>query len=297
MSRSAIVTGSTGFIGGHLCQRLLSDGWQVHAIVRQDSDTAAMPDEPGLLLHRHDGTMEGLAAIIASAKPDLVFHLASLFLADHRPDQIEPLLRSNLLFPTQLLEAMVAAGVRAIINTGTAWQHHESEPYRPVNLYAATKQAMQDLLAYYTDARGISAITLKLFDTYGLGDKRRKLIRILGDAARSGESLDMSPGDQIVDLSHVDDVVSAFLVAADRLLAAEEAISEQYFVSGERCSVRELVAKVELAAGKPLTVNFGGRPYRDREVMVPIVPVPADRLPGWSPRHTLQASLSELIGA
>lgn len=295
MKRSAIVTGATGFIGGKLAARLLADGWQVHAVVRPQSDTTGLSDHPDFVLHHYDGTTQGLTAIMTAAQPDAVFHLASLFLADHRADQVEPLVQSNVLFPAQLLEAMTATGVRVLINTGTAWQHYEGEPYRPVNLYAATKQALQDMLAYYTDARGMSAITLKLFDTYGTGDPRRKLIRILGDAARSGETLDMSPGAQIVDLSHVDDVVDAFLVAADRARTLAGGANEQFFVSGERCTVRELVAMVEAAVGKPLAVNFGGRPYRNREVMEPIAPAAGESLPGWEGRRTLRVSLPDLI--
>lgn len=295
MKRSAIVTGATGFIGGKLAARLLADGWQVHAVVRPQSDTTGLSDHPDFVLHHHDGTTQGLTAIMAAARPDAVFHLASLFLADHRADQVEPLVQSNVLFPAQLLEAMTATGVRVLINTGTAWQHYEGEPYRPVNLYAATKQALQDMLAYYTDARGMSAITLKLFDTYGTGDPRRKLIRILGDAVRSGETLDMSPGAQIVDLSHVDDVVDAFLVAAERLFVVAAGANETYFVSGERYDLRSLATLVREVTGAPLAVNFGGRPYREREVMEPIVLQHEHYLPGWAVTRSLRDTLPDLL--
>jgi len=295
MKRSAIVTGATGFIGGKLAARLLADGWQVHAVVRPQSDTTGLSDHPDFVLHHYDGTTQGLTAIMTAARPDAVFHLASLFLADHRADQVEPLVQSNVLFPAQLLEAMTATGVRVLINTGTAWQHYEGEPYRPVNLYAATKQALQDMLAYYTDARGMSAITLKLFDTYGTGDPRRKLIRILGDAVRSGETLDMSPGAQIVDLSHVDDVVDAFLVAAERLFVVPAGANETYFVSGERYDLRSLATLVREVTGAPLAVNFGGRPYREREVMEPIVLQHEHHLPGWAVTRSLRDTLPDLL--
>lgn len=295
MRRRALVTGITGFIGGNLAERLLADGWQVDAIVRPQSEVEDLPFGRDVTLHT---VVEGqdLTSVLADIKPDIVFHLASLYLAEHTAVQVEPLVRSNILFPTQLMEAMVAAAAGRLVNTGTAWQHFEGEPNRPVNLYAATKQAAQDLLAYYTDAKGLAAITLKLFDTYGVGDKRRKLIGILIDAARSGLSLDMSPGEQIVDLSHVDDVVEAFMVAAERLLTLPGGSNERYFVAGERCTVRELVGKVEAAAGRSSNVNFGGRPYRDREVMQPVVPQPDERLPGWEPRHSLKTTLPRLLG-
>ena len=87
------------------------------------------------------------------------------------------------------------------------WQHFGTPDYRPVNLYAATKQAFEDVLAYYADAQGIAAVTLELYDTYGPGDPRRKLIRILFEAARSGEPIQLSPGEQVIELLHVDDAV------------------------------------------------------------------------------------------
>jgi nucleoside-diphosphate-sugar epimerase len=295
MTRTAVLTGITGFIGGTLAARLIADGWQVHAIVRPESDTSDLPPAAKLVLHRHDGTVAGLASILQEARPDIVFHLASLYLAEHKPEQIEALVQSNLTFPTQLLEAMALTGAIRLVNAGTSWQHYGTDAYRPVNLYAATKQAFEDLLAYYHDARGISAMTLKLFDTLGAGDKRRKLVGILCDAARSGETLAMSPGDQLLDLLHVDDVASAFLRAADLLAADERPMLRSFLISGERLTAKQLVALVEKVAGKPLPVTFGGRPYREREVMVPVAAGPDDRLPGWAPRLTLEQSLADLL--
>lgn len=289
MSRSALITGVTGFIGGHLAQRLLADGWTVHALVREGS---APPSLGGLQVHGHDGTVAGLTRIVGAAAPDVVFHLASLYLADHRPEQVDDLVASNVLLGVQLAEAMSAAGASRLVNTGTAWQHFRTTDYHPVNLYAATKQACEDLLLYYHSARELSVLTLKLFDTYGAGDKRRKLVQILVDAARSGEPLNMSPGEQAIDLTHVDDVVEAFLIAAQRLLGSEAPLNECYFIAGERHSLRELVSKVEERLGRSLSVSFGKRPYREREVMSPVPPDPL--LPGWTPRRTLDRELRTL---
>lgn len=296
MTKRALLTGVTGFIGGALATRLVAEGWRVDAVVRASSDTAAIAVHPALGLHVHDGETASLVDLLDRTRPDIVFHLASLYLADHRPDQLEPLIESNILFPARLAEAMALTGVTRMVNTGTAWQHFPGPDYLPVNLYAATKQALDDLLAYYTDARGLSVITLKLFDTYGSGDKRRKLIRILCDAANQGETLDLSPGDQILDLTHVDDVVAAFIVAADLLLTDTIQRHDSYFVSGERHTVKELVAMVSRALGRPCLTRFGGRPYRPREVMTPVVPGPRQVLPGWTRQRDLLASLPRLDG-
>jgi nucleoside-diphosphate-sugar epimerase len=294
MTHRALVTGITGFIGGELTKRLLADGWQVDAVVRPQSDLAGMAFRRDVTLHVvKDG--QDLAPVLASANPDVVFHLASLYLAEHQPDQVGVLVQSNVLFPALLAEAMAQTGVRRLVNTGTAWQQFQSSKYLPVNFYAATKQAAEDLLAYYADARDLSVITLRLFDTYGSGDKRRKLIQILIDSAMSGEPLDVSPGDQIVDMTHVDDVVEAFMKAAERLLGAEIVKQEMYYVSGQRQTIRELAALVGRVLNRPLRANFGARPYRTREVMAPYSPHENEQVPHWTPGRTLESYLSGLI--
>jgi nucleoside-diphosphate-sugar epimerase len=293
MSRSALVTGVTGFVGGKLAERLLGERWAVHALLRETSSEEGVPS--GVSLHRHDGSVEGLTGIVAATKPDVVFHLASLYLADHRADQVDALIASNIGFPAQLAEAMTAAGATRLINTGTAWQHFEGQEYNPVNLYAATKQAALDLLRYYHEARGLSVLTLKLFDTYGAGDKRRKLVQLLVDAASSGERLGMSAGEQVIDLTHVDDVVAAFAVAAERLMEAGAPLREEFFVSGERMSVVELVGLVGDVLEAPIDARLGERPYRPREVMQPVRVSARDVLPGWARKTSLRERLATLL--
>jgi nucleoside-diphosphate-sugar epimerase len=293
MKPVAFLTGLTGFIGGKLAERLLAGGWTVHASLRSQSDAHGLRDE--VIVHRVGGSVGELTDTLSQAAPDVVFHLASLYLADHRPEQVDELISSNLLFPCRLAEAMAGAGITRLVNTGTAWQHYGTDAYNPVNLYAATKQACVDLLRYYHDARDLSLITLKLFDTYGAGDKRRKIVQLLVDAAVSGERLGMSPGDQILDLTHVDDVVGAFENAAARLVGAERPLCEEYLISGERVSVRELVDIVSKSLGLPVHAEFGARAYREREVMVPVEGDLATSLPGWSRGRSLRSSMAELV--
>lgn len=292
--RTALLTGITGFIGGAVAKRLLAEGWRVAAILRCGRQRPSIAPDERLSFHEHQGTGVSLSAIVRETAPDLVFHLASVFLADHQRDDVDRLITSNVLFPTQLLEAMSDNGVSRIVNAGTSWQHFETSAYRPVNLYAATKQAFEDVLAYYHDARKISAINLKLFDTWGPEDTRRKLINILLEAARSGQRIDMSPGEQVLDLTHIDDVVDAFLRAGDMLLSLDEPIRKSFFVSGERHTLRSLVEVVGQALDRPIDASFGGRPYREREVFRPVAPDVGDELPGWRPKRTLLQHLAAI---
>lgn len=294
-SRSVLVTGASGFVGSHLVRRLVDEGATVHIVVRPESNLEQLQRvQRHVVAHRLDGTTEGLASIVAESSPEIVFHLASLFVSEHRPADIRPLIGSNLLFGSQLLEAMKAVGASRLVNTGTSWQHYRNEAYSPVNLYAATKHAFEILLQYYLETSELQAVTLKLFDTYGPDDPRPKLMHLLDRISESGETLAMSPGEQLIDLVHIDDVVDAYLGAAQRLLDGLGGEHERYAVSsGKPLPLKELARLVGEALGKELNIEWSGRPYREREVMVPWDR--GDTLPGWRPTIGLAEGVRSLF--
>lgn len=288
-----LVTGATGFIGGYLVRNLLRTGWQVGALVRPTADRKSLSDVSGNIVWcPYAGDYDDMAAAIRTVQPDVVVHLASQFLAVHAAADLDNLLNTNVRLGLQLAEAMTTGGCRRLVNAGTAWQHFRDESYCPANLYAASKQAYESMLRYYVDAAGMQVTTLKLFDTYGAGDTRRKLLPLLKKVAQTGESLDLSPGEQRVDLVHADDVAEAFCLAATQLLAATGGAAMQDYAvsSGQQISLRELVRLIEEVLGHPLPVQWGVRPYRVREVMQPWTR--GFSLPGWQPRVDLRAGLA-----
>lgn len=289
----ALVTGATGFVGSNLVIRLVREGWQVHIVTRPDSRMPAAPEFSQVTAHIHDGSTAGMVGLLADVRPAVVFHLASLFLSGHAAKDIAPLIQSNVLFATQLAEAMDANGVRCLINTGTSWQHFDNREYSPVNLYAATKQAFEAILQYYVEAKSLKAITLKLFDTYGPNDPRPKLLHLLEKTARGGEPLAMSPGEQLIDLVHIDDVIDAYLMAAREVRQAAYVGHRGYAVtSGHPVRLRDLVQLYGDVTGSPVPIQWGGRPYREREVMTTWDKGPV--LPGWKPQISLAEGFSRL---
>ena len=226
-----LVTGATGFIGQHLIMSLRLTH-EVHALIRPTTDINKLD---GIYTFEFNDNIEELAQYMQDNKIEGVIHLASLYIAEHKSGQIKDIILSNVYFGTALLEACAKANIKWFINTGTIWQNYNVAPYSkeycPVNLYAATKQSLIDIAKYYTETTDMKFCTLKLCDTYGPGDTRRKIFSLFKQIAETGETLDMSPGQQ-----H---------------------------------TLKELAEIYSKATGKKLNINWGGREYRKREVMVP----------------------------
>lgn len=289
-----LVTGASGFIGRRLTERLLADGHDVHVVVHMDDSIGASNQNPGTLTKQYyDGNTASIVSILDTVKPDIVYHLASYFVAEHASGDISRLVESNIAFGAQLLEAMSLSGVTNLVNAGTSWQHGDESAGGPSALYAATKQAFESLVQYYVDKARINAVTLKLFDTYGPDDPRQKIVPLLLRLSEDMTPLDMSPGEQHLNLVYIDDVVSAFIRAGE-LLAGKEISGYKDFAvrSGDTVSLKELVARFETLCGKELPLNWGGRPYRAREIMTPWK---GDILPGWRAEVSLEDGLCGTI--
>lgn len=267
--KKAIVTGATGFVGSNLCKFLIKNDWEVSVITRPSSDYSNISSVINEIdVFEYDGQIERLINYFNEKNVDVVFHLASLFIAEHESNQIDGLVDSNIKFGLHILEAMKESKTKLLINTGTSWQHYHTNEYNPVDLYAATKQAFENLIKYYVEAEHIRVITLKLFDTYGESDTRPKLINLLHKFADENKELNMSPGEQVLDLVHIDDVVKAYLKAYEHLNSSISIKYDEFGVaSGREVKLKDLISIFEEVTNKKINVNWGGREYRKREVM------------------------------
>lgn len=292
--RKAIVTGATGFVGSNLCRYLLKNDWSLFLITRKSSDYALLTDIVNeLKIFEYDGNLKDLMGYFRESKVDVVFHLASFFVAEHSSEQIDKLVESNIRFGLHLLEAMKYSNTKLLINTGTSWQHFNSQKYNPVDLYAATKQAFESLIKYYSEAEKLRVITLKLFDTYGESDTRKKIINQLNFYAEKGEVIDLSPGEQMIDLVHIDDVVIAYEKAYFYLENNKKVKNRDFGIaSGRVVNLKKIIEIFENVSGKKILVNWGGRGYRKREVMK--VWRNYKQLPNWKSDISIEEGLSRL---
>ncbi len=286
-----LISGGTGFIGNHLIKRLAEEKHELTAIVRTSTDTGSLKKQQIKTFVTSDDILD-LIAFMKQERFDGVIHLASLFLGQHQSQDVSELVRSNVLFSTLLLEAATKSQTAWFINTGTFWQHFENSDYSPVNLYAATKEAFETISKYYLETTPINFVTLQLSDTFGPADTRPKIFNLWLKAATSGEPLDMSPGEQLIDISYIDNVVNAYIQTIQLLSDdTEKKRKGSIFAvsSGEQMTLRQLAALFEKVTKTKLAINWGKKEYRTREVMRPWSK--GKPMPGWQPQISLEEGI------
>ncbi|WP_102481002.1 NAD-dependent epimerase/dehydratase family protein [Vibrio breoganii] len=283
-----LITGATGFVGKSFIAEFKGE-YEIHALVRQTSSLSIS----GINAHEYDGTIHSIKNALDGI--DVVLHLATCYKAAHCEIDILPMLEANVIFGVQLLEAMHQTNVNRIVNVGTTWQKFECEHYNYANLYSATKQAFQELLKFYVDANQWHCVNLHFNDTYGKDDHRKKIIQLLIESAKNSTSLDMSLGEQRFETCYISDAIKALDITIERVIRSTTPSNEEFSIlTGDDTSLRELVDTVERILVTPLKINWGARPYRDREVMS--VPYSNYKtLPNWEKKVSLQDGIKKLL--
>jgi nucleoside-diphosphate-sugar epimerase len=263
--RNILVTGATGFIGSHLVLSLLEHGYEVAVLKRKDSSLKELTAVQDKIQVFASDTYDDIFFAVERFAPDVVVHLAALYINQHKSEHIADLVNSNILLGTHVLEAMTENGVLQFLSIGTRWQHLKNKRYNPANVYSATKEAFKDILICY-GTRGIRYKILELGDTYGSGDTRKKIMELLITACQKKERLDLTPGDQILDLSYVGDICH---VIVSNIASSAFFDNKTVSLSGARIKLRDLGAMIEQEFNTKGLFNWGGNLYRKNEAMEP----------------------------
>ena len=286
MSHCVLLTGATGFLGGHVLKALLDASYRVVVLKRASSSVEHLGDSVSFV----DIDEAPLAQSMADAGVDTVVHLACD--QGRGNGSLSSLLQTNVMLGVHLLEAAQQSGVVRFVNADTQL---EAE----VNAYARSKKQFAQWLPLFSEAYAIA--NLRLGNIYGPGEPEAGFLRwLLGELARDVPSIDFTPGEQVRDFVHASDVSSAIMA----ILASLDGPSfATYDVgSGQMVSLRQFVETAQAVyrdcvGEQRSTLNFGGLPYRRGEVMKPAFDTAALQALGWQPGYSLEAGLRNTIEA
>jgi dTDP-glucose 4,6-dehydratase len=302
--RRLVITGGAGFIGSHLCERLLADGAEVvcvdNLITGRKDNVAHLADEPGFEFVHADVSR----GIHVDGPVDAVLHFASpASPIDYLKFPIQTL-KVGALGTHNALGLAKAKGSRFLLAStsevyGDPLVHPQPEDYwgnvnpiGPRGVYDEAKRFAEAMTMAYRRTHGIPTRIVRIFNTMGermRPDDGRAVPTFITQALR-GETLTVhGDGSQTRSIGYVSDLVEGVC----RLLASD--VGEPVNIGNpEEISVVELARTIALLAGADPRIRFVERPVDDPTVRQPDI-TRARELLGWEPEVTMEDGLKRTI--
>jgi nucleoside-diphosphate-sugar epimerase len=284
----ALITGASGFLGSHLCRRLLGDGAEVHATSR----SARASDHSRLRWWQSDLADEAsVRRLLHETRPDVIFHLAGQVSAAPDRALVQSAFHSLLGSTVSLLLAATEIGCRRIVLTGSLTEPDAAES-APSSPYAAAKWASTAYARMFHALYGTPAVIVRPFMTYGPGQNPEKLVPHVILSLLRGVPPKLASGRWSADWVYVDDVIDGFLLAARRTGVDGKTID---LGSGALTSTRVLVLKLVARIDPRAEPQFGALPDRPAEEVRTADVAAAKAALGWEPSTPLDRGLDQTI--
>jgi len=269
---SIAVTGGAGFIGSHLCEKLVNLGFRVICIdnfddfynpALKEDNISGIIDNPGFKLYRSDiCDPAGMEEIFSNNDIEMVIHLAAR--AGVRPSIADPLLygKVNVSGTVNILECCRRYGTKKFIfaSSSSVYGGNKKIPFSekdnvdcPISPYAATKKAGELISYTYHDLFGISIFCFRFFTVYGPRQRPEMAIHKFSSRVLNGRQLEIyGDGSSSRDYTYIDDIISG-LVSSIGSIKGYEVIN---LGNSKTVKLIELVRLIEEMTGNKADLKF-----------------------------------------
>jgi dihydroflavonol-4-reductase len=247
----ALVTGATGFTGGHLARALVARGDTVSALVRSRGEAASALERSGIAIVR--GDLRDTAALAAATRGvDVVYHIAAIYREAGLPDATYRAVNATAV--RDIVEAAAQGGAKRVVHCSTVGVHGDVEhppasedaPLKPGDIYQQTKLEGEELAREAGARLGLAVTIARPSGIYGPGDRR--LLKLFRPIAR-GRWITLGSGEIYYHLTFIDDLVDGLHLCGTHPAAANRTY---ILAGGEVTTLNALVALIAEGAGVPV---------------------------------------------
>jgi UDP-glucose 4-epimerase len=280
-----LITGASGFLGGHLAERLAAAGASLHLASR----SPAPPGVPGCWHQQDLSEPGGTEQLLRQVEPELIFHLTSESRGGTELDKVLPTFRNDLTCAVNCMVAATSIRCRRTIIVGSL-----EEPFGVTRIaltpYAVAKQATRIYTEFFRSAYGLPLVMVTLFMTYGPRQKPFKVIPYTILKLLKGEQPRLSSGNRLVDWVYIDDVIDCFVS-----MGVAAGVDGRSFEigSGELISIASVANLIASLMPGSKEILFGAEPDRGHDRVSNIAL--AKEIFGWQPQTSLRRGLEATI--
>ena len=304
-SRRVVVTGAAGFIGSHLCERLLALGHKVVGIdsftdyydrARKEQNLEGSRAHPEFTFEELDLVDADLQRALRGA--NVVYHLAGR--PGVRPswgEQFDSYVRDNILATQRLLECLKDTPVDRLVFAGSSSVYGDAEMFptkesalpRPVSPYGVTKLAAEHLTLLYTKNFGLPVVSVRYFTVYGPRQRPDMAFARFMQALADGEPIQVfGDGEQTREFTYVSDAVEGTIKAA-----AADVVGQIFNLGGgSRVTVNRVLATLEDISSMKVKRKILPAAPGDPMHTGASINLARERL-GWEPRVSLREGLTK----
>jgi len=285
-----LITGASGFLGNHLCDRLCQIGAEVHAISRR-VQTSATPNLNWWQSNLED--IEAVEKLLMKIQPDVIFHLSGNVTGAAGAELVLPTYHSLLTSTVNILTVATKIECQRIVLIGSLEEPELSnQEIIPASPYAAAKWASSAYGRMFHQLYQTPVVIARTFMTYGPRQPGHKIISSVILSLLKHQPPKLASGKREVDWIYVDDVITGLIAAAQR----PNIEGGTYDLgSGILVSIRQVVENIRDLLGAPVQPLFGVLPDRPVEkVTIANTSLTQTKL-NWQPITPLDIGLAQTI--
>lgn len=268
----ALVTGAAGFIGFHVCKRLLSSGWTVIGLdslsdyydvnLKLRREAILKQNEFYISVNEKLENSEFINELFIKYQPELIIHLAAQAGVRNSIDDPRPYIDSNIIGTFNLLEAARAFKPKHFMfaSTSSAYGANDRMPFKEtdksdmqISLYAATKKATENIAHSYSHLFDIPTTAFRFFTVYGPWGRPDMALFKFANLIMNGHSIDVyNHGHMERDFTYVDDLVNAIYLLTDKLPLKTGLLSNEFEKTSDGLSQVAPFRLVNIGNSKPV---------------------------------------------
>jgi len=255
LKQKILITGSTGFVGSNILNLLLKKNVYIYDVLRNKNkknkkirDLKKNKNYSPIFYKKFNDLERELKKI----KIDIVINCATYYTGKNDIKNIENLVQTNIIFCSVILESLKNK-IKKFINFGSMMEYSHSNQFSPKNFYAITKYTFQKIEEFYKlNYKNIKFYDLKLYETYGDNDVRKKIIPTIIKSYSKNKSVKIVSKNLIMNFVHIESLVKViYMIIFNKIKEGEYCLKNNKFIK-----IQKLINTLNKKLKKKIKTNY-----------------------------------------